>query len=75
MALPFHFAFAVFPSPFLPAASLPCGGHEGTSAGLFAHSSPKQPSPPWHGNHTGRGKLSASRTPCPVRGSTDVVLL
>lgn len=25
--LPFHFAFPVFPSLFLPAATLPCEGH------------------------------------------------
>lgn len=34
--LPFHFAFPVFPSLFLPAATLPCEGHKGTIAGLFS---------------------------------------
>lgn len=33
--LPLHFAFPVFPYLFLPEATLPCEGHEGTSAGLF----------------------------------------
>lgn len=40
MPLPFYFAFPVFPYLFLPAATLPCEGHEGASAGLFPTSLP-----------------------------------
>lgn len=69
--LPFHFAFPVFPSLFLPAAALPCEGCEGTSAGLFPHSF-KQPAPPWHRGPSGRGKLGARRNPCPLCGPTGV---
>lgn len=75
MPLPFHFAFPVFPSLFLPAATLPCEGHEGTSAGLFPHSSTKQPAPPWHRAPAGRGKLGTRRNPCPLRGPAGVFLL
>lgn len=75
MPLPFHFAFPVFPFLFLPAATLPCEGHEGTRAGLFPHSSTKQPAPPWHRTPTGRGKLGARHNPCPLRGPTGVFLL
>jgi len=34
--LPFHFAFPVFPSLFLPTAILRYEAHEGTVAGLFS---------------------------------------
>lgn len=66
VSLPFHFAFPVLPSLSpLPAATLPCEGHEGTSAGLFPHSSTMQPAPPWHRAPTARGKLGARRIPYP----------
>lgn len=67
--LPFYFAFPLFPSLYLPAATIPCGGHEGTSTGLFTHST-KQLAPPWHRVPVGRGKLGARCNHCSLHGPT-----